>query len=310
MTQEKNKSTLVMGAAIGYSEKQITPFLTSLGRGGYRGDIALIVNPVFAKQTQQSSIFEKVHFVEAPQWTPKWRPLYKRRIYNAIFWQPTQVLGWLALQPLIAAPRLRAAWARRVFHPQLSRFFHYQDFLRAHHYDRVLIADIRDVLFQSNPFEQLPVQGLAVSMETPKYTIATQYWNALWVRTAYGADGLQQIGGKPVSCSGVTYGDFSSITRYLDLMVDELLKLPLRAVIQAGDQGMHNFLLWTGRLGSVVRLENFGSAVATLNEISGQGMRLSPDGHLLNADGSLVSIIHQYDRSPGLAPALLYLLAY
>jgi hypothetical protein len=219
-------------------------------------------------------------------------------------WILLRFLGLLPMPP-VSRKRYQLAWAQWFFHPQLSRFFHYQRFLNSRPYARVLLTDVRDVIFQADPFQHLPESGLGVSLEAAHYTIATQSWNALWVRTAYGAQVLDRIGMNPVSCSGVTYGDNVAIGHYVDLMVDEILALGFGAVCQAGDQGMHNFLLWTGRLGQVSHLNSLNSAVATLHDTDIETLKFDEKGKLLNCDGSVVSIVHQYDRLSEIAPGLL-----
>jgi hypothetical protein len=93
-------------------------------------------------------------------------------------------------------------------------------------------------------------------------------------------------------------------------MVGEILRLSARAAGNGGaDTAIHNVLVWTGQLGEVQALETLGSPVATLNGIPEAEVTLSPQGHLLNADGSEPSIVHQYDRVPGLGQALLASLA-
>lgn len=300
---EEASSQLILGAAVGYDVEQLAPFLESLRRSGYRGDIALIVDASMRERLSASPVLDGVELLGVPYWARCRTPVFHPRNLRSLPWLPLQLSGWLGMQ---AAPRAQAErWACKFFHPQISRYFVFRDYLVAHPYQRVLLSDVRDVLFQSNPFETLPQRGLAVSMESTQYAIAEEPWNSSWIRTGYGNDMLRTVGDNPVSCAGVTYGDGNAMRRYLDLMIDELLSLPWRATLRAGmDQGVHNVLLWTGRLKEVVQLSTLESPVATLNEIGTQNLHFDAQDRLLNGDGSLVSIVHQYDRPDDLAPRL------
>lgn len=301
------RDTLVLGAGIGYDAAQLAPFVRSLRASGYRGDVTLIVAAGQLDALRAAPVLAGVSLVPSANWARCKTPITDRRQWRRLPWLPLQALGWAGLRVLraLGATDDRVDQiARRFYHPQMSRYFVYRDVLRRQRYRRVLLCDVRDVLFQSDPFATLPAQGLAVSMESSGYTLAEEIWNASWVRRAYGAPALARIGAHPVSCSGVTYGDYDSMLHYLDLMVAELRALPWRAVLDAGDQGMHNWLLWTGRLGDATRLENFSSAVATLNEVGSEHLRFDAMGRLLNRDGSIIGIVHQYDRLPKLAPRL------
>lgn len=308
---DQSGKTLVLGAAIGYGAEDVRPFLSSLRNSGYRGDIALIADLRF--MDARHPLLANVILVPATRWAfGIGSRLRKTRAGQLFVLNPWQWVCWLLLKMMDLLPinagqrkRYRLAWAEWFYHPQLSRFFHYQRFIRLHDYQRVLLSDVRDVIFQADPFQHLPQKGLGVGMEAIHYTLSSQSWNATWVRTAYGDKALKQIGMNPVSCSGVTYGDRAAITHYVDLMVDEILGLGFHAVCQAGDQGMHNFLLWTGELGQVTRLVSLGSAVATLHDIDAHSLTFNTDGKLLNSDGSIVSIVHMYDRLPGVSERLL-----
>lgn len=307
---------LVMGAAIGYGPEHVRPFLGSLRKSGYRGDIALIVNRADLASFRAHATCVGVILIPADEWMPNRAPVYRWRVLGKLLWFPFQALEWAAVSaagwlPVSAEKRrrLQSGLARRLYHPQLARFFYYEDFVAQHPYGRILLTDVRDVFFQRDPFEQLPAAGLAVGLETEAYTIGTEFWNSRWIRNSYGSKALSEIGQHPVSCAGVTFGDHAAISNYLRRMCDEILSASLRAVVMQADQGMHNYLLWTGCFGTYTRLPTFGSAVATLNTIEYETLPTNPKGELLNADGSVVSIVHQYDRCPKLAAQLLASLA-
>ena len=317
MSTPSSSSTLVLGSAVGLSVEQVRPFLASLRECGHPGDLGLIVDRRLARALRADPLVEDALLLPSRQLIP----LSFRRIRSSRWlwtvWRATQVLAWATLGLIGRIPlrddlsrRLRELIAEPVCTPMEARFLVYRRFLKTHPHRRILITDVRDVLFQSDPFRALTEHGLAASIETRRYTVASEPHNAAWVLEAYGAEMLERIGASPASCVGVTYGERPAMLAYLDLMSREILELPSAAARRGGaDTAIHNVLLWTGRLGSVQPLETLASPVATLNGIPEDELAIGESGRLLNRDGSEPSVVHQYDRSPSVAPALLRALA-
>jgi hypothetical protein len=87
---------------------------------------------------------------------------------------------------------------------------------------------------------------------------------------------------------------------YLRAMVREVG----RHVIPLGphDQAIHNWLLYTGQLPGATIVANGTGRVQTMG--AQREVYLSPDGTVLNPDGTRPAVIHQYDRHVGLAERL------
>lgn len=308
---------LVIGTAIGLPLKQVTPFIQSLRNAGYMGTVALFVDRRLERDLHRTPLTNGLITIRARQWLPFKLKLLDRPRAMRLLWGPIQTSLWTAIKmlrhlPLSEVSRRRLALPVALLHytPMDARFLRYERFLGSRPYGRVLVSDVRDVIFQRDPFADLPRQGLAVSMETASYTVATEPHNAMWLARAYGPGMLDRIGDQRVSCVGVTYGDATAIATYLRLFNQELLGLaPQAAGIGGADTAIHNMLLHTGQLGEARLLEPLRSPVATLNEISEATIQLSAAGHLLNEDGSEPSVLHQYDRLPRLGERLRATLA-
>ncbi len=302
---------LVLGTAVGYGIDQVMPFLRSLRGAGFRGRVVLWVDRSLGQALEEHAMSD-VTCVRTRKWLPFTHRAQAGSRRVRFVWAPLQRLGWgvtrligrLPLNPRIRR-RLQIATAERILAPMEARFLWYCRFLRSEPFERALLTDVRDVLFQDDPFDQLADTELAVSIESRRYAIATQAHNSLWMERTYGPRALADLGHYPVSCVGVVYGQRRGILNYLTQMVEEFLSLSHAAIGQVGaDTAVHNMLVWTNRLGAVRQLETLDSPVATLNEISEDLIAISAQGTVLNLNGSEPSILHQYDRLSTLGSVL------
>lgn len=295
---------LVLGAAYDYSEEQLAPFVTSLRATGYTGRIALVVREADARRHQGSRLLEGVDLVVAPTWRPSLPDIYRKRATIAV-WLPFAVLSWVVLQSLrVLGPRAeepRRRLAARLFSPVCARNLDYLPYLEEHDWANVMLADTRDVVFQVNPSTEMRARsGLCVGIETPLYTLGSEFWNSRWIKAVYGARTLAELADRPVSCAGVTFGDGAAMRAYVRAMSRELLARPFRSTWHGTDQAVHNVLLWTGRLGTFHRMQSLHGPIATLNATPVDDLEVV-DGRLRNDDGTVVCVVHQYDRVDGLA---------
>ena len=317
MIAEQPPSTLVMATAMGYRPQEVRPFVQSLRRCGYSGAAVLFVDKSLEALFRTEALAADIALVRVPRWRPgivsRSQPRWRKTLWSGarlVLWTGMKLAGFL---PRGGESRLtlQLALADRLYPPMQSRFFHYKRFLTRSRHQRILLTDVRDVLFQRDPFTDLPPVGLGVSIEMSEYTLATEPHNAERLRLLYGEGILDRIGSNRVSCAGVTYGERNAMMRYLDLMIGEIENLSLRKVALEGglDQAMHNALLWSERFQDVHFLETLASPITTLHGFAEADVPLSARGGVLNRDGSEPSVVHQYDRVPGLAPRLLQTLA-
>jgi hypothetical protein len=80
--------------------------------------------------------------------------------------------------------------------------------------------------------------------------------------------------------------------RYLELMLAEIAAM--RDAYECADQAAHNLLLHDGHLDPVERLRNFHGPILTVGSEPRFG--LNEDEELVNRDGSIIAVVHQYDR--------------
>jgi hypothetical protein len=254
---------LVMGLATNYTTRELGAFVRSLRATGYDGDVVL--------------------------WTLDVDPateafLRANRIRQESFWEGQ----FLPMTPILA------------------RFFCYYHFLRAldrdgRPYRRVFLTDVRDVVFQADPFDTPMPKGLLAFLEDASQTIGSCRINSSWVRQAFGEQRLRQIGRQRISCAGTLLGTWTGILNYL-LMIQLCAYecAPQIRFVFGIDQAIHNLLLCTGRLDQVALVEN-AKHVWSLHHVPGTDIFITPQGRIADSRGRVCPVIHQYDRHPILA---------
>lgn len=263
---DNKPKNLILGVAVDYGFEDLRPFLVSLRNVGYQGDLVLFVSGL-GRRTLASL-----------------RKLGARTI-------PVK-LQYPYLRDIRAYGTLPVAHAGGM-PPNCARYIMYYLYLLEHGgaYDRVLITDVRDVIFQRDPFDFPFQRGLYCFLEDRSQTIASEPHNAGWLVDAGGETTLRELGGNVISCSGVTVGDTASILGYLERMNVMLLRIRPQ---WGTDQGVHNYLIYTRALPNLMLVKNETGPVLTLGLVTEP--RLDAAGRLVNRDGSIPNVVHQYDR--------------
>jgi hypothetical protein len=315
MSASTGGDRLVLGAATSYELPEIMPFVRSLRRTGYGGHIALLVDALRAESRQalHGMGVELVAVAEPWHTLSRRRQLLRRaaaRLRLPAFLVATS-LGGAVRDPV--RRRLRRNRSVVSFHHISSgRYFHYYDYLiqQPARFERVMLTDVRDVLFQGDPFAFGLPQPLLFFLEGSAHSVGTERYNRKWVLQLYGRRVLRSLADQRIVCSGITIGQGGAILRYLELMCDELARLTSRMCGRVGrDQGVHNYLIGRNRFPDAALLENGRGPVLTMGIAACERVKGAPNGALLNDDGSKVAVVHQYDRHEGCAEQLLRQLA-
>jgi hypothetical protein len=186
--------------------------------------------------------------------------------------------------------------ASQRMHAQSSRYFSYLDFLARNgaSYANVMISDLRDVVFQSDPFEAPLPADIVFAQE--RCLLGESPVNLHWIADAYGAAVAHNLRDCLVSCSGTTFASVCGMLRYLVAMTTELSGLADRDVLLARgiDQGIHNYLVRMRPLRDAW-CDPTDSLVATMHYVSDEAIQTTPDGILI--DGRRVPVVHQWERN-------------
>ena len=183
------------------------------------------------------------------------------------------------------------------YHVINARHFMYRDFLarQGGDYRRVLLTDVRDVIFQSNPFEIHTTAPVSFAAEDARIH-QDQAWNSRWLCELYGEAVLNEVADNWISCAGTTLGTVEGIVHYLDVMCHELVSREFdRSAIY--DQGIHNYIVWKLRP-AWGALDEDDRIVSTVIATARDRIDVRGDGIWIDQRRS--PIIHQWDRQPAM----------
>jgi len=171
-------ANVILGTAHRMRFEAIEPFLTSLRATGSRARVCL-----FASRMDPATLIElRRNAVEVFCFRT---PLVRMRNPFAY--------AWPLLRHLSAPSRpepLRTAVGRLALNLMDVRFLLYRDYVRVNlpRLRRVLLSDIRDVWFQSDPFMAPLPAGISTFLEDPSIPIRKSPLNAAWIGRAFEFD--------------------------------------------------------------------------------------------------------------------------
>jgi hypothetical protein len=184
------------------------------------------------------------------------------------------------------------------------RFLYYREWLsqRAGEYDKVFITDLKDVVFQDDPFSYLQQQEVQFFLESQEIGCANDV-NSIWMDRIYSRQQSRGMLGKINSCAGTTLGSSRSILKYLEEMNREFINA-IQTPKSGEDQAMHNMILRREHASFQRRaVPNAEGAVLTVLNTPESEYVLGADDLVRNKAGVVIPVLHTYDRYPDLVVA-------
>jgi hypothetical protein len=178
----------------------------------------------------------------------------------------------------------------------------YRDFLQSNFKDveRILICDVRDVIFQDDPFKHKKEAELEFFCESEliKNDECNGPW---WMGGTYGQEVLDHLGNNLIICAGTTIGTRDGMLLYLNELINEIDRMivmrgqELQKTRPVVDQVCHNFLIYTGKFPSHKLYKTGYGPIATMS--FERDYLINSDGVLQNRMGNIPSVVHQWDRT-------------
>lgn len=187
-------------------------------------------------------------------------------------------------------------------HAVMSRFAAYARLIERHpHAVDVLLTDVRDVVFQAEPFGP-PPRRLEVFVENESGRLGDHAFNMKHMTALVGEEMTATLVDKPCICVGTVMGPRDDVARFCRMIL-MLAAIPRSEIGGAfgADQAACNLAVHMDLVRAEVR-PNFGR-VATLGMTPGDRLGFAK-GKVVNPDGGFSPIVHQHDRHPHLAGPL------
>lgn len=166
----------------------------------------------------------------------------------------------------------------------------------------VLLTDVRDVVFQGPLFDP-PVADVEAFAEGDGLRFGDHAFNCRYAEALAGLGLAGRLDDREPLCVGTVVGRAGAVARLCRTM------LMLGAIPRSGlggafgaDQASFNLAIHLGLVEAQVRA-NYGR-VATLGLSDGPAASARQDGVIVNPNGSISPIVHQYDRTPELVDAV------
>jgi hypothetical protein len=310
MSSATRRPNLILGLAEGLDWEQLRPFVESLARTPFAGELHLFVAGIddrTTKRLREEGVVlhphRRIRFEADGRvfhaYDPPLRRFHSERI-TSLYPRMVRALGGLSGDRLGARARLAAA----ISVPYVARYFRYYRFLATGgaRYENVMLTDVRDVFFQRDPFDFEVGEVANCFLEDDRHTLASESYDRGWLLAAYGEETLHELGDKPISCSGITIGPREAMLDYVRVMVDELLRLPRQ---YAGiDQGVHNYVLYKELVPRARLIRNGDGPVFTVGLVPHAEIDALIEAGRLNSN-----VVHQYPHHAGLKETLLRQLA-
>lgn len=330
--QHRPEVDAVFCFARGYSVEVVARFIRSLLLTGYDGDIVLGVLPLWdsnnSNDVQVDAVKEflayhsehhhvvvyqiELECVEGSRCQTQHFYAYQNNTSAAALNHNMTYLPDLRAPRKIAQLRFEYYWYWAIQYSSSSALF---------------LSDGRDVYFQRNPFDTLHAPSttepgyniektLHVYYEDAKVAIKDQVHNARWIKYGRKKEAVETLLDHNILCSGTTLGGAVAMESYLRAMIQMFDET--QCLLGGCDQGHHNYLLHSGRLQGnntntndrVETIQYFDQGSGAVNTLGlfcngketlrSSGLLDNSTNEVLNWDGTVSAVVHQFDRCPEL----------
>ena len=295
-------STAILGAATGYSPDKVELFLESLNTTDFQGKVVLFINSMQFNDYNNFYCKKKYQF-ELEFELSKIGIFSSSKKMGKNFKKIVKALSSIVVS---SEPKLKKDFIYFLGLPHVSRFFDYYEFLlKNNNFKNVMLTDTRDVVVQRNPFNKT-LSGLFLGMEDERISIGQDSFHIKWISDVYGEKYLKSISSKQISCAGVTLGEYSAVMTYLDVMLKEFMSLPYYTMVRSNyDQGIHNKLLYSEQFDNTILCNPLESIISTIGILPRDEIFLNESDEIIDNDGSVSMIVHQYDRHKDIESILI-----
>ena len=169
----------------------------------------------------------------------------------------------------------------------------YKDFLKENKdkYNMVFTVDVRDAIFQKDIFQYFDSSKpfLGVFLEDG---LMSSKANRIWVQQFCNESEYKTIENETVICAGAVIGTADKFLEFAQVVWDTI-KVKKKVI----DQGGVNYLLRIKKLfNDCLIIKDNHDCVMTIGMTNRKNVFLDKDDNILNMDGQIAAVVHQYDR--------------
>tara|TARA_B100001287_G_scaffold138453_2_gene116589 strand:+ start:75 stop:851 length:777 start_codon:yes stop_codon:yes gene_type:complete len=173
------------------------------------------------------------------------------------------------------------------------RFELYSDYLKKNTFNKVLLSDINDVIFQEDPFKINFTEELYCALEQSILSDnnnSSSLLNMRWINECkhLSKNNYENYKDNYIVCAGTILGTYDGIIKYLKFYKD------IQNIKIVNDQGLLNVYIYN-YLSSKKCLKLKESKILTLDKIDFENLNIE-NNNIFNNKGEKYSIIHQINR--------------
>ena len=178
----------------------------------------------------------------------------------------------------------------------------YEDFLKDNidKYNLVFTADLRDCFFQLDVFKFYNSSQSFLGMAIEDGTLSENI-NKNWIINAYGSDLHETIKDERIICVGTIWGTPDKFLEFSSKMWEKLSS-NWSLTNNVIEQAVTNYLIYHDKMfnNCLLKSDNKDGRVMTIALTRPEDIRIDSQNNILNGNGEIAAVIHQYDRKPNI----------
>ena len=182
--------------------------------------------------------------------------------------------------------------------PNKIRYKLYIDFLNENKdkYNLVLHVDIRDSIFQKDFFQLYDIKKPFLGVALEEGIFLNETINKGWFIYAFGEDAYKKVENERIICSGTIWGTADKFLQLLNEIWEKVKNGCFN--INWHDQTVFNYIIYVEKKfdDCLLKTENKDGNVLTLGIVKNKNISLDSEDNILNENGDIVALVHQYER--------------
>ena len=174
----------------------------------------------------------------------------------------------------------------------------YEDYLseNKNKYNLVFTGDIRDTFFQTDLFNSYEKKNSFLGIEIEDGNLSNKY-NKKWLISLYGKDSYRAIEHERIICIGSVWGAVDKMIDFTRMMWENLSSKKAFK-FNVFDQAPANYIIYINKAfdNCLVKSDNKNGLVTTIGLTNITDIHLDSENNILNGNGEIAAVIHQYDR--------------